>query len=328
VKRRIFVAGLGIAAAWQAFALAQSTMPTIGFLHARSRRDTEYMVSAFKKALAESGFEEGRTLKIEWRFADGQYDRLAEMATDLVAGKVALMFAGTDPAALAAKRATSSIPIVFTIGGDPVKLKLVGSISQPAGNATGISILTTSLEPKRLGLLKDLLGPDRTIAVLFNPKLGAGPGQDRIVMRDVESAATAIGWKIKIFLADTDAEVDRALGQIEAEHVSALEVPPDPFFDTRRDKLASWAVQKKIPTMFQFRESALAGGLMSYGIDLSDAYRQVGLYTARILKGEKPASLPVLQPTIFEFVINMRTARALGLTFPPGLISIADEVIE
>jgi putative ABC transport system substrate-binding protein len=327
MRRREFITFVGsAAAAWPHVVRAQQfAIPTIGFLHARSREDTDHMVAAFKKALTESGFEEGRTLKIEWRFADGQYDRLAEMAIELVARKVALIHAGADPAALAAKEATSSIPITFVIGADPVKLKLASSINHPAGNATGISILTELLEPTRLGLLRDLLGPDRTIAILLNPTFGPA---NSIMIKNVESAATAIGWKTKLYWAGTDAEIEKALAQIEAEHVAAVDITPDPFFDTRRAKLASWAVQNKTPTMFQFRESAQAGGLMSYGIDLADAYRQVGLYAARILKGERPGNLPILQPTRFEFVINMRTAKALGLTVPPDLISIADEVIE
>jgi putative tryptophan/tyrosine transport system substrate-binding protein len=326
MKRRNFIAGLGIAAAWPVVALAQqSTIPTIGFLHARSRQDTEYMVAAFKKALAESGFEEGRTLKIEWRFADGQYDRLPDMARELVAQKVALIHGGTDPAAVAAREATSTVPITFVVGGDPVELKLVSSFNQPAGNATGLSILTGSLEPKRLGLLRDLLGPDRNIAVLLNPKYGRPTS---IMIHNVESTAIAIGLKTKLYWASTDAEIEQTLAQIEADHVAAVDVPPDPFFDTRRVKLASWAVQSRTPTMFQFRESAEAGGLMSYGADLAETYYQAGRYAARILRGERPGTLPVLQPTKFEFVINMRTAKAIGLAFPAGLISIADEVIE
>jgi len=322
MKRREIITLLGTAAAWPLTAWAQEPkMPTIGFLHARSREDTSYMVAVFRQTLADAGFEDGKTLRIEWRFADGQYDRLKQMAADLVAYKVALIVAGTDFAALAAKEATTNIPIVFTAGRDPVELKLVDSINKPAGNATGISVLTVSLEPKRLGLFRDVLGPDRTIAVLMNPNAA-------FQLRDVESAASAIGWKTKLFWASADAEIDKALEQIEAEGVAALEVEPDPFFDIRGAKLASWAIQKKIPTMFQFRRAVQEGGLMSYGIDLSDVYRQVGLCAARILKGEEPGSLPVLQPTKFEFVVNMRTAKVLGLVFPPDLISIADEVID
>ena len=242
-------------------------------------------VAAFTQALNENGFEVGKNLKVEWRFADGRYDQLPQMAADLVSHRVALIVAGSDPAALAAKDATSSIPIVFSVGADPVKLKLVRGMNEPGGNATGIYILTVSLEPKRLSLFRDLLGPDRTLAVLLNPKVAALAND---VMRDVVSAAKAIGWQTRVFLAATDAEMNQAFEEIQAAQASALEVAPDVFFDTRREKLASWAIQKKIPTMFQFREYVVAGGLMSYGPDLADTYRQIGLYVARILKGEKP----------------------------------------
>jgi putative ABC transport system substrate-binding protein len=301
-------------------------MPTIGFIHGRSRETTENAVAAFTQELKENGFEVGKYLKVEWRFADGRYDQLPQMAADLVSRRVALIVAGSDPAALAAKDATSSIPIVFSVGSDPVKLKLVGRINEPGGNATGTWILTTSLEPKRLSLFRDLLGPDRNLAVLLNPT--DAPALLQTLMRDILSAAKAIGWQTRVFWAATDTEMNQAFEEIEAEHASALEVAPDVFFDTRREKLAAWSIQKKIPTMFQFREYALAGGLMSYGPDLADNYRQIGLYVARILKGEKTNDLPVLQPTKFQFVINMQTAKALGLTIPPDLLSIADEVIE
>jgi putative ABC transport system substrate-binding protein len=300
-------------------------MLTIGFIHGRSRETTEKAVAAFAQALNESGFEVGKNLEVEWRFADGRYDQLPQMAADLVSHRVALIVAGSDPAALAAKDATSSIPIVFSVGADPVKLKLVRGMNEPGGNATGIYILTVSLEPKRLSLFRDLLGPDRTLAVLLNPKVAALAND---VMRDVVSAAKAIGWQTRVFLAATDAEMNQAFEEIQAAQASALEVAPDVFFDTRREKLASWAIQKRIPTMFQFREYAVAGGLMSYGVDLADTYRQIGLYVARILKGAKINDLPVLLPTKFQFVINMQTAKALGLTIPSDLLSIADEVIE
>jgi len=326
MKRREFISLLGGAtAAWPLTARAQqSSMPVIGFLHARSQADTAYYTTSFIHALAENGFIENQTIKIHWRFADGHYDRLPKMAADLVDRSVSLIVAGSDPAALAAKHASASIPIVFGVGGDPIQLKLVQSLNEPQGNATGISILTGSLEPKRLGLLRDLLGPDRAIAVLLNPNLV--PAQNQF--HDIEAATKTIGWRPQFFWVSSDAEIDAALEKIGAQHLSALEVTPDPFFDTRREKLAAWATQNKMPTMFQFREYVVAGGLMSYGIDIVDAYRQLGLYAARVLKGEKPANLPVLQPTKFQFVINMKTARVLGVTFPPGLLSIADEVIE
>jgi putative ABC transport system substrate-binding protein len=272
---------------------------TIGFIHARSRETTENLVAAFKQALNENGFEVGKNLKVEWRFADGRYDQLPQMAADLVSCRVALLVAGSDPAAVAAKDATSSIPIVFSVGGDPVKLKLVRSINEPGGNATGIWIHTTSLEPKKLSFFRDLLGQDRNLAVLLNPTGVPAPPTSNLTMgqrqellqtikRDILSAAKAIGWQTRVFWASTDTEMNQAFEEIEAEQASALQVAPDVFFDTRREKLASWAIQKKIPTMFQFREYVVAGGLMSYGPDLADTYRQIGLYVARILKGEKP----------------------------------------
>lgn len=293
-------------------------------MHARSRQDTDYLAIAFKQALAERGFEEGKTLEVEWRYAAGRYDQLPQMAAELVSSKVEVIVAGSDPAALAAKKATSTTPIVFAVGEDPVRLNLVSALNEPTGNATGITILTGSLEPKRLGLLRDLLGPDRTIAVLLNPNLATA----QVRVDDIQAAAKTIGWQIRTFRATSDAELDSALEQIGAAQVSALEVAPDPFFDTRREKLASWSIATKLPTMFQFRESVLAGGLMSYGVDLAEVYRQVGLYVARILQGGKTYDLPVLRPTKFQFVLNMRTAKTLGLTFPPGLLSIADEVID
>ena len=325
MKRREFIALAGGAAAWPLVARAQQpAMPVIGFMHARSQADTAYYTMSFLRGLAENGFIENQTVKIDWRFADGHYDRLPQMAADLVGQSVSLIAAGSDPAALAAKHASASVPIVFSVGGDPVQLKLVQSMNEPQGNATGISILTASLEPKRLGLLRDLLGPDRAIAVLINPKVA--PAQNQV--RDIEMATKSIGWQPNFYFVSSDPELDAALEKIETQNLSALEVAPDPFFDTRRERLVAWATKNKMPTMFQFREYVVAGGLMSYGIDIVDAYRQVGLYSARILRGEKPADLPVLQPSKFQFVVNMKTAKTLGLTFPSGLLSIADDVIE
>jgi putative ABC transport system substrate-binding protein len=326
MRRRDFVKATAISAVtWPFVARAQqSTTPVIGFMHARSQADTAYLTTAFLRALAENGFIENQTLKVLWRFADGHYDQLPPMAVDLVGRSVSLIVAGSDPAALAAKHASASVPIVFAVGGDPVQLQLVQSLNEPRGNATGISILTGSLEPKRLGLFRDLLGPDRTVAVLINPKLA--PAQKEF--HDIETATKAIGWQPEFFWVSSDAELDTALEKIQTQHLSALEVAPDPFFDTRREKVVGWATRNKVPSMFHFREYPVAGGLMSYGIDIGDAYRQLGIYAARVLKGEKTADLPVLQPSKFEFVINMKTAKVLGLSFPPGLLSIADEVIE
>jgi putative ABC transport system substrate-binding protein len=325
VRRREFITLFGAAVGWPVAARAQqTTVPVIGFMHARSQADTAYLTTSFIHALAENGFVENKTLEILWRFADGYYDRLPQMAADLVSRSVSLIVAGSDPAAVAAKHASTSVPIVFGVGGDPVQLKLVQSLNEPKGNATGISILTASLEPKRLGLLRDLLGSDHAIAVLINPK---GPPAQNL-FRDIEAATKSMGWQPNFYWVSSDAELEAALEKIGAQNLSALEVAPDPFFDTRRERLVAWATQNKVPTMFHFREYVVAGGLMSYGIDIGDGYRQLGLYAARVLKGEKPADLPVLQPTKFQFIINMKTAKALGLTFPSGLLSIADEVIE
>ena len=246
------------------------------------------------------------------------------MVAELVRRPVAVLVAGADPAAVAGKHATSTIPIVFAVGGDPVKLALVQSLNRPGGNATGITILTTSLEPKRLGLLREMLPPDATLGVFLNPALPLSQKQSQ----EVQDAAREINLSTRIFWVGTDPEIESAMDAIVREHIAALMVGADPFFDTRRDKLTGLALRHKLPTMFQFREYTQAGGLMSYGIDLPDVYRQVGTYTARILKGENSADLPVLQPSRFEFVVNLKTAKALGIQIPGRLLSFVDEVIE
>jgi putative ABC transport system substrate-binding protein len=235
-----------------------------------------------------------------------------------------LATAGGEPAGLAAKAATSTIPIVFVIGGDPVKQGLATSLNQPGGNSTGVSILTTTLGAKRLGLLRELMPGAATIGALLNPSFPLYESQ----LRDVQEAAHTLALQLVVLPADTDREIEAAFETVVQQRIPALSVAAAPFFDTRRDKLVALAARHAVPTMYQFREFVAAGGLVSYGIDAADAYRQIGLYAARILKGEKPADLPVVQPTKFEFVINLKTAKALGLSFPPGLLAIADEVIE
>jgi putative tryptophan/tyrosine transport system substrate-binding protein len=237
---------------------------------------------------------------------------------------VVFVTAGGEPAALAAKAATSTIPIAFVIGGDPVKLGLVASYNRPGGNATGISILTSSLDPKRLGLLHQLVPQAATIGVLLNPSFPGFGGQ----LKEVQDAARAIGLQLSVLRASDDREIDGVFETVAQQRTPALVVGADPFFDTRRDKLVALAARHAVPAMYHFREFAVAGGLMSYGIDISEVWRQVGVYAGRILKGATPADLPVMQPTKFEFVINLKTAKALGLTFPAGLLSFADEVIE
>jgi putative tryptophan/tyrosine transport system substrate-binding protein len=316
---------LGGAIAWPIVARAQQpAMPVIGFLSSRSPDDTANLVVAFRRGLVDSGYIEGQTVTIEYTWALGQYDRLPAMALELARRPVAvLVTTGGEPAALAAKTATSSIPIVFAMG-DPVKRGLAASLNRPGGNATGVSILSPDLEAKRLGLLHELVPQAVTLSVLLNPNFP--PAQDQL--DEVQQAARATGLQIHVLRASTDREIDAAFDTAAQLRVSALSVTSDPFFDTRRDRLIALAARHSVPTMYQFREYAVAGGLMSYGIDLPDVYRQVGTYAARVLKGTKPADLPVQQPTKFEFVINLKTAKALGLSIPPGILAIADEVIE
>jgi putative tryptophan/tyrosine transport system substrate-binding protein len=327
MKRREFITLLGgAAAAWPLAARTQQpATPVIGFLSARSPDDTAHLVAAFRRGLGAGGLVEGQNVTIEYRWALGQYDRLPAMAAELARRPVAVLATtGGEPAALAAKGATSTIPIVFLIGGDPVRLGLAASYNRPGGNATGMNILTATMEPKRLGLLRDLVPQAATIGVLLNPNFQPAANQ----LRDLQEAAPAIGLQIQVLNAGTDRELDAVFETIAQQRIPALAVTADPFFDTRREKLVALAARHAVPTIYHFREFAEAGGLMSYGIDSLEAYRQVGVYTGQILKGAKPADLPVLQPSKFEFVINLKAAKALGVKFSDNLLSLADEVIE
>jgi putative tryptophan/tyrosine transport system substrate-binding protein len=326
MNRRAFISLLGGAATWPLAARAQqATMPTIGYLSARSPDDSAHLVEAFRRGLSEAGYVEGQTVTVEHRWALGQHDLLPAMAVELVRKPVTVLVSvGGESAALAARAATSTIPIVFIIGGDPVKLGLAASYNRPGGNATGISILTSTLEPKRLGLLHELVSQAATIGVLLNPNFPSFEGQ----LRDVQEAARAVAVQIHVLRASTDGEIEVAFETVAQERVAALAVAADPFFDTRRDKLVALAARHAVPTMYHFREFAGAGGLVSYGANIPDAHRQIGIYTGRILKGEKPADLPVMQPTKFDLVFNLTTAKALGLEIPPTLLARADEVIE
>jgi ABC-type uncharacterized transport system substrate-binding protein len=323
IKRREFITMLGGAAAWPLAARAQQAMPVIGFLDAASPGERAWVVAAFRQGLTEGGFIEGRNVAIEFRWADGQYDRLPELAADLVHRNVSVITTpGTSAAGLAAKSATATIPIVFGAPGDPVRLGLVKSLNRPGGNATGINFFTSEVVAKRMQLLRELVPAASRIAVLINP---SDPANES-TQSDVEPAASGLG--ILALQAVTIGELDDAFARLVREKADALFVAPGVFFSARRVQLAILAARHNVPAVYSSRAAVEAGGLMSYGADLADAFRQVGVYTARILKGAKPADLPVVQSTKFELVINLSTARALGLTIPPTLLARADEVIE
>jgi putative ABC transport system substrate-binding protein len=291
----------------------------------RSPDDSKHLLAAFRQGLGEAGFAEGQNVTIEYRWALGQQDRLPALAADLVNRPVTIIAAlGGDASATAAKQATSTTPIVFGIGGDPVDAGLVDSFGRPGRNATGYTLLTRGLEPKRLGLLRDLLPNAGVIAVLLNPNSRTAVAQQAAL----EEAAQVASQRLSIFKVSNDTELSAGLASIQQQHVGALLVAADPYFDTRRDRIIMFAAQNKLPTIYQFREYAAAGGLISYGPSITESYRQAGNYVGQILKGAKPTDLPVLQPTKFELVINLKTAKALGLAIPAGLISFADEVIE
>ena len=325
MRRREFITLLGAAAAWPLAARAQQSMPVIGFMSARSPEDSVHLLEAFRRGLKEGGFVEGQNVAIEFRWARGEYNRLPEMAADLVSRRVNVLTAvGGDPSPRAAKRATSTIPIVFGIGGDPVRDGLVESFNRPGGNVTGVTLMTNLMESKRFGLLRDLVPDAQLVGALLNPSFAPSARQSQ----QIKEAARSIGQRLIVAKASTDEELDAAFTALVRERAHALLVAADPYFDTRRDRIVGFAQRQRLPAIYHFREYVLAGGLLSYGISLTDAYRQFGVYTATILKGAKPADLPVLQPTKFELVINLKTAKALGLTVPPGVLAIADEVIE
>ena len=326
MRRREFITLLGgVATTWPLAARAQQpAMPVIGFLSARSPEESAHLVAAFQSGLADNGYIAGQTVLIEYRWALGQYDRLPTMAADLVRRPVAVLAAvGGEPAAMAAKTVTSTIPIVFAMD-DPVKQGLVESFNRPGGNATGMAVLSPDLEAKRLGLLHELVPQASTIGVLLNPNFP--PAQHQL--EEVQIAAQATNLQILALRASTDRDIDEAFDRLIKQRIAALSVASDPFFDTRRDKLIGLAARYAVPTIYQFREYPAAGGLISYGIDIANVYRQIGIYVGRILKGAKPADLPVMQPTKFELVLNLKTAKTLHLAIPSGVFSIADEVIE
>jgi putative ABC transport system substrate-binding protein len=328
VKRRAFIAFLGGAAVtWPLAARAQQpALPMVGFINGGSGDANANYVAAFRKGLNETSYVEGENLTVEYHWLDGQYDRLQALMADLVHRQAAVIATpSTTVAALAAKAATATIPIVFGVAGDPVRLGLVASLAQPGGNATGINYFLQEVAAKRLRLLHDLMPKAVRIAVLVNP---ANASTTEATLREVQEAASILRLQIQVFNAATIGEIDAAFAALGRDSPDALFVAADPFFGSRQKQLAALTAHERIPASYAARNYVAAGGLMSYGTDIADTFHQVGVYTGKILKGEKPADLPVVQSTKFEFVINLKTAKALGIEVPPGVLSIADEVIE
>jgi putative ABC transport system substrate-binding protein len=326
LKRRDFITLLGgAAAAWSLAARAQQSLPVVGFLSSRSPEESAHLVEAFRGGLKDGGFIEGQSVSLEFRWARGDYGRLPALAAELVNRRVTVIAAvGGDPSNKAAKQATATIPIVFATGSDPVQAGLVESFNRPGGNATGVTTSTNLMEPKRLGLLRELAPGVSLVGALVNPTFPAAVRQ----AADIEQAARTVGQRILMANASTDDELEAAFASFVRGGVGALLVTADPYFDVRRDRIVAVAARQRLPAIYQFREFAVAGGILSYGLSFVDVYRQVGVYTAKILNGAKPAELPVQQVTKFELIINMKTAKTLGISISDNLLSLADEVIE
>jgi putative tryptophan/tyrosine transport system substrate-binding protein len=326
MRRREFIAGLGGATAWPALARAQQpALPVIGFLASSSPDAYRKNLPAFRQGLAETGYVEGQNVAIEYSWAENQYDRLDGLAADLVRRRVAVIVASGAPPARAAKEATATIPIVFQLGIDPVATGLVASLNRPGGNVTGSTNMTVSLVTKRLQMVRQLVPAAAVIGVLLNP---ANRFATEAQLRDLQGAAQTLALRLRFLNASTAAELDTAFGTLVEERVGVLLVTDEPFFNNRVDQIVALSARHAVPAVFTFRDFAIAGGLISYASDIASSYRQIGIYTGRILKGEKPADLPVLQPTKFELIVNLKAAKALGLTIPETLLATADEVIE
>jgi putative tryptophan/tyrosine transport system substrate-binding protein len=330
MRRREFIAGLGGVAAWPMVARAQQPeMPVVGYLYSGSPEPTTTYVTAFRKGLNEAGFVEGRNVAIEFHFARNEYNRLPELVADLVRRRVAVLAAmGNTAAARAAKTATATIPIVFVMGGDPVEGGLVASLNRPGGNVTGVSFMAVELGSKQLGLLHDLVPWATRFAVLVNPTQYATKSDMERQIGDMRTAAETLGKQIEVLTASTSPDIDAAFFSLVKKQADALLVRPDSFFANRRVQFATRAAHHRVPAIYFQREFAEVGGMMSYGANVADQFRQAGIYAGRILKGEKPADLPVMQPTKLEFIINLQTVKTLGLAMPPAILAIADEVIE
>jgi putative tryptophan/tyrosine transport system substrate-binding protein len=326
MRRRDFIAAFaGVAAAWPAVARAQQpAMPVVGFVNPASPGGSYPPLPAFLKGLGETGFVEGRNVAIEYRWAEEHYERLPALIADLVQHKVSVIAATTTPAAVAAKTATATIPIVFEMGTDPVELGLVASLSQPGGNVTGVVNFTGELGSKQLGLLHELVPRTTTIAALFNPNFA---GTEKL-LRDAEAAKRVLGLQLIVLKASTEEEIETVFATMALQGAGALLVGIDSFFAARRDQIIALAARNKLPAIYGLRDFAVSGGLMSYGNDLADAYHEAGIYTGRILRGEKPADIPVQRSIKFEFVINFKTAKALGIDVPNSMQLLATEVID
>jgi putative tryptophan/tyrosine transport system substrate-binding protein len=326
MKRREFITLLGGAAAWPLAARAQQpAMPVVGFLSGRSLASDAHLVKAFREGLSERGYVEGQNVAIEFRWAESQFDRLPALAADLVGRKVAVVFAGgLDVSIRAIRAAISGTPVVFATSGDPVELGLVASFNRPGGNVTAVTLISAVLWPKRMELVRVMIGTPTMVALMVNPN---NPTTEAIT-KDVQAAAQTLGLKTQVLHASTDRDIDAAFETLAQQRASALLLQSDPVFNDRRDKLVALAARHAMPAIYDRRDFPAAGGLMSYGASAVDQYRQSGLLVGRILKGAEPAELPVMQPTKFEFVINFKTAKALGLQIPEKLLALADEVIE